>query len=100
MATKNWQESKTIILNGLMALISLAVMAAKFFSDPAVAAALPSAWVPFITAFIGLVNVYLRYAHTGQPIAGSPMDPGVAAGSRLTPPPTAPGAPTGTGGSS
>ncbi len=88
---KKTSQSKTMILNGVLAVLSatfaLAIELAKFLGDPNVAAALPSAWAPAAVLFVNVMNIVLRYGFTSTGIIGSPTDPNAGrAAPTVTPP--------------
>lgn len=86
---KDWNKSRTIILNGLSGLVSLIIMLATLFAGPEVQALGISPEIARIAAIVllvtNVVNVWLRTL-TSEPLRlpGQEAEPGtIAARGRL-----------------
>jgi hypothetical protein len=75
--SKPWSQSRTIILNGVVSLVSLLTALATLFAGPEVAAlGVPpdiARYASILLLVLSVVNMWLR-ALTNQPIAGTPAD--------------------------
>jgi hypothetical protein len=60
MPTKSWYQSKTVWFNILSSVVTIATAAQG---------SLPETALPYVIAFIGIINVVLRVFFTNMPVA-------------------------------